>query len=463
MSQEKKPNIVLVVMDTARAQNFSCYGHDRKTSPFLDSLAENNVKYENAFVQENWTLTSHASMFSGNYVSDHQITESMSFEDVDSFTSELEDRGYSTYGFSNVAFLTAEYDFDTLFDYFEYNRGEDFFSGIETTREGFRDGSGVGRYLNLIGDIASSRRFDKVFTGLDNFLSEKLFLKDSGAKETNRKVRNILKDQEDPFFLFLNYTEPHTPYIPPFPYSHKFLDNKARAGELREIAYRSKDRYLGTDEDPDEEFVQTLRNLYDGEINYLDTKLEELHDYISERFPDTVFIFTSDHGEYIGEHGFFDHGIGSFKEVKHVPLIEKFPDGQNEEIEKPVEIKHLCDHILKLSEGDLKPIQGKKIAFSEDIGSKDNDKTKFFYEERGYYGVSAFTENHFFEWYSSGKTVLRDMETGEEMRDEEKETRLRNEISDRFGSPENNSVIENEEIDPEDEKIKSELEKLGYL
>ena len=65
MSSSDKPNIVLVVMDTARAQNFSCYGYERKTSPFLDSLAEENVIYKNAYSQANWTLPSHASMFSG--------------------------------------------------------------------------------------------------------------------------------------------------------------------------------------------------------------------------------------------------------------------------------------------------------------------------------------------------------------------------------------------------------------
>lgn len=462
MSKEK-PNIVLVVMDTARAQNFSCYGYDRNTTPFLDSLAESNIRYENALVQENWTLPSHASMFSGEYVSEHGIMESRSFKDIDSFTSELSEKGYSTYGITNVAFLTEEYDFDTLFDYFEYNRGEDFFSGLDVSREEFRESSGIKRYIDLAGDIAYSKRFDKLLTGLNNFFSEKLFLKDSGASATNRKVRNLLKDQEDQFFLFLNYTEPHTPYIPPLPYSHRFLDYKVRAGKLREIAYRSNDRYLGTDDEPSEEFVQTLRNLYDGEINYLDGRLEELHDYISDKFPNTVFIFTSDHGEYIGEHGFFDHGIGSFSEVKHVPLIEKLPDGKNEEIDRPVEIKSLADHVIKLSEGELTAVQGSETAFSEDIGSKDNERTSFFYEDKEYYGVSAFTETHIFEWYSSGKTVLRNKESGEEVGDEEIEEKLRNKISERLGNPEENSVVENEEINPEDEKIKSELEKLGYL
>ena len=237
-----KPNIVLVVMDTARAKNFSCYGHDRETTPFLDSLAEENVKYENAISQARWTLPSHASMFCGEYISEHRASESMSFSDIDYFQEELSEKGYTNLGVANISFLSSEYDADEMFDDLTHMSNESIFTGLSIDREGFKEKRGLGKYFELLKKTfteGGKRKIRLLLERVSDHVKDNLLISDSGAEETNRVVKQKLgKLDEEPFFLFLNYTEPHIDYKPPFPYSHKFTDGKFR---LKSLLDRSRE------------------------------------------------------------------------------------------------------------------------------------------------------------------------------------------------------------------------------
>jgi arylsulfatase A-like enzyme len=456
----EKPNIVFIVMDTARGENFSCNGYERKTSPFLDSLSEDSVKYERTISQANRTQISHASMFTGDYISEHRIDLDNSFADLDVFQDKLSEKGYRTLGATNVVYLSEEYDADEMFDDFFYNPGPSFFTDLSMSREEFRQGDGWRRYVDLVKTIVGDKAFLKPLEALKRKFRKYLFLEDSGARRTDRWVKEQLEDQEEPFFLFLNYLEPHGPYKPPFPYSHKFLDNRFRWFSLIDTLIPGPKIYPDDGGRPSEEKVELWKSLYDGEISYLDARLEKLHSWIKERYSNTVFIFTSDHGEHFLEKDLKGHSIGVYDEVTHVPLIEEFPDDVSGEIEEPVELRQLHDHVLSISEGDFEPIEG-GLAFSEDMSSGERDTGRR--EKLLSYTVSVQDSEYKLIWYANGEKELFSMPGEEDIEDSELEEELSEKILDRIGDPEEMDLVAGQEKDVKDEKIKENLKDLGYM
>lgn len=473
MSSEK-PNIVLVVMDTARAESFSCYGNERKTTPFLDDLAEENVKYENAVSQARWTLPSHASMFSGEYISDHLASKDMSFSSIkdDCVQRDLKEKGYTTLGVANIGFLAPEYDADELFDDLTHFAPWSIFSGLELDRSDFMERDGLKKYLDLgfhflrDGSLEdywkASKRFGYYFKQLS-------FLSDSGARETNKVALDKLEslDDDEDFFLFLNYKEPHADYKPPAPFSHKFIDGKFRWRGLLNHCREDTIKYMDSDRDFSEQLLQDWKDLYDSELNYLDSRLKKLYEEVKERHPDTVFIFTSDHGEYFNEYGRFDHWSGLHEPVTHVPLIEVFPEDLSKDIESVVETKSLRNHLNDLADGGFEPMEGTDYAFSEDFGRDKSDSFNHHISEedaeywsRG--SIKIRTESHELIWYEDGEKEIFKIPNEEELEDSDVEEKLSEKIEDRFGNPEEID-FEDGDIEAKDDKIKKSLEELGYL
>jgi arylsulfatase A-like enzyme len=430
-------------MDTARAKSLCCYGCSNKTTPFLDSLAEENVKYENAYSQANWTLPSHTSLFSGKYFSQHRIDKNYSFDGINTFIGDLSDKGYDTMGLTNVTYLSEDFDADQLFDEFFYNPGPSFFQDLEFGREDFHSQESFNKYLNLSKHLITNFRFDKPLKFLKRKSDNLLLRDDSGAAKTNEEIKNRLKDRDNSFFLFLNYLEPHTPYLPPFPYSHKFQENKFQWFNLINESAPG----LGEDTGNRKEI---LTSLYEGEINYLDSRIKKVYNWIMERYPNTVFIFTSDHGEYIFEHGYQCHkDTNLHDEVTKVPLIEVLPENISENIENPVEIKDIGQHILQLAEGDFDPMDS-KIAISEMLGQEKDAE-----QDREYLVSATDGENRLFWGSNSGKRMVSGSEDGEI------EKKLSDKISGEVGDPEElNLVLGDSNIN--DEEVKEKLADLGY-
>lgn len=466
-----RPNIVLVVMDTARAKSFSCYGNSNQTTPFLDSLAGQNVKYENAISQANWTMPSHASIFSGEYNTEHDINGSHSFAEIQSFTEDLQDLGYHTTAVTNVTFLSEEFGADTLFDDFTYNAGPSFFSDIELDREEFHERPGYFKYGELAWHLFKNKRMDKAVDVLERKLRKISLRWDSGANETNKivksKIRSVPDDEN--FFLFLNYLEPHDPYLPPFPYSHKFLDNGFRWGSIISTSSENRKKYLDPDNTPPENLFSLSESLYHSELSYLDSKIEELYQWLKKEYPGTVFIFTADHGEYFYEHERVAHVVGLHSEVTHVPLIEVFPDGRTLDIESPVELRRLKDHIVELAKNKQDTVKSDRVAVSEYLGvNKSLLREKGVENEEALdkfsrYRASASTNEYRLIWFCDGEKVLYTLPEQEEVENNEKVEELSSIIVDRVGDPEEKSRFQEDEIDTKDEEIKQNLKDLGYM
>lgn len=463
----EKPNIVLVVMDTARAENFSCYGYEKETTPFLDSLAEENIKYENAYSQANWTLSSHASMFSGQYPSEHKADLDKNIGDLEVVQDDLNDKGYTTLGAVNVGYLSSSTGVDTFFDKHEFmNEGVNMDENtiFEKAKE-MRDVPKLEKYWKLGKEALLVGNFRDLFQA-GFFVGKKALMKiDSGAKKTNKKAYEYLDDLEDePFFMFLNYAEPHAPFKPPFPFSHKFLDNKFRYRSIFEADHKNMKKYLDSRKEPSDELMDIKTSLYDGSINYLDSRLENLYSRIKEEHPNSVFIFTSDHGEYLYAHERVNHLVGLHEEVTHVPLIEAFPEEVEANVEGVVELRQLREHITDLAEGSTDTIETTDYAVSEDYGGEnfpvfrnldlmDEDRRK-----HSRYSASAVNQDEQLIEYSDGEKEENPCRDNEKASDSALKT-----VEDKVGRPSEKESGEGEDLDVEDEKIKENLKDLGYI
>ncbi|WP_414837768.1 sulfatase [Candidatus Nanosalina sp. VS9-1] len=379
----EKPNIVHIVMDTARADTLSCYGCEDETSPFLDSLAEGGVKYERPVSQAVWTMPSHASMFTGKHQHHHGVmTAEDDLRNLDMFPSHLSERGYETIGVVNVPFLWPQYGFDEYFDRYDYVNSN-YMSKIGVM-EDIEKAEGIfGKFGAAVKSCYREEGFRGIFNLGKYLTKEVLLLNDSGAKRTNEIALNHANASDNPFYMFINYLEVHDPYSPPFPYSHKFLDNKKKWLSLTSLASfspyvrRHTPHFYRNDVDVNHEELETMKNLYKGEQRYLDGKIKELYDSIKEDYPNTVFIITSDHGEAFGEHDHFEHFGSLHDEVTRVPLIEDFPEDVNKNIEYQVETRQLHDHIIDIADGTLKPIDEVEYAITEYPGRDIANNPKF--------------------------------------------------------------------------------------
>ncbi len=363
-AEARHPNILLLVMDTARADRLSCYGCERTppTSPNLDALAAEGVRYTRAIAQSTWTLPSHASLFTGLYASQHGATED-SFKLRDRFVTLaelLQSRGYRTAGFSNNhIFVNRRFGFAQGFE--EWHTLED--ASLEQVRD-FK--------VNAIRRTYSkpTLRLFSIFTGGAPSTGpwtpeQEAPVADEGAQATTIMTQRWLHAHgrdEEPFFLFLNFMEPHTPYdappeflarylppgMPPTPVFQSeeeadlwsFLVGEKRDFSNAELQIRRKYALLGSRAglfEVSNTFRAAIEARYDAQIAYLDNQIGRVIDKLRELeiLDDTLVIVTSDHGEHLGEGGRWKHQESVHHVLAHVPLIVRhptfFPGGQTED------------------------------------------------------------------------------------------------------------------------------------
>lgn len=293
------PSIVLITLDTVRADHLSCYGYRRPTTPHLDGFAARGVLFENVVAASSWTLPSLASIFTGLLPHQHGADWAVPLDD-DSWTLAriLQSKGYETVGFNaNPFYGLGGWGLDEGFNLYD----DDSFALRHNLAVTFVGQSAL-RFLydHLIG----YNRFDR---------------RDAG--NLNRDVARWyrLRDPSRPFFIFLNYMDAHRPYLPPAPYHHRF------GGIPRYLLARMATPLQ--DGHPPHPYTnqerQDLLDGYDNSLAYLDDQIDQLVRLIRSRpgGENTIFIVTSDHGEGFGEHGTYDHGWNLYSEVLRVPLI----------------------------------------------------------------------------------------------------------------------------------------------
>ena len=337
-------------MDTARAKTTLPATYDR-TLPHLAELSKDATVFENAATVAPWTLPSHASVFTGQYTSTHKTdAKTPLFEpDVSPLAEQLSNRGYLTGGISANPWVSPEFGFNRGFEDFsmKWDRG---WNQIDLTAAVNSESTIEG--LLTIFKQTSPRRYPTLLRSLWH----KKFSKtpaDNGANQITTRASEWIKNQsdsDDPFFLFLNYLEPHLPYTPPEEFSEEFLtaEELQKANEIDQDPWR----YIaGQVSHSDEEF-QLLEKLYLAEIKYLDAQIGRLFDWLKESglYEETAIFVIGDHGENIGEHELMDHQYCLYDTLVNVPLLAKHPDLESGAVEeRPVESRDLYPTILQLA------------------------------------------------------------------------------------------------------------------
>ncbi len=280
LDADSKPNVLLVVLDTVSASHLSMYGYGRDTAPELSAAAARGAVFSNAYSVAPWTLPSHATLFTGLLPVAHGATqEHLKLDDRHFTLAEiLRNDGYQTMAAVGNSIVGRH-------------------TGLE---------QGFGTFLPTW-----RKDVDAVYG--------------AGPQHVNNAaLLHFLDglDDDDRFFVFLNYIEAHSPYEPP----EEFLRRVVADADLRRAA-RSIDQswqayYAGTNPLSEEDFAR-LSDLYDAEIVQLDEIFGDLLDELRNRglLDETLVVVTSDHGENLGDHGHFDHVFSIHDSLLRVPLI----------------------------------------------------------------------------------------------------------------------------------------------
>jgi arylsulfatase A-like enzyme len=283
-----KPNIILISLDTLRAQSMSCYGFTKETTPFMDQLAREGVLFENMCSASTTTPPSHMSMMTGLYRSVHGVFNSQVLDqNITTLPEVLSNKGYAT---------------------------------CAVTEDGF-----------LVRDMGFGRGFDDYYEIKDITLFNKLLVAGGFAKDVFEKGKSwIAAKNNQKFFLFLHTYEVHAPYFPPPPYDTMFLDNPQKHSENLN-KFRTYKGRLDAHKFPPE----FIRAQYEGEARYTDDLIKDFIGFINDRglAAKTLVIITSDHGEELFEHrDIVGHGRYTYDTESHIPFImwmpEKLPSGK---------------------------------------------------------------------------------------------------------------------------------------
>lgn len=296
-----RPNLILVSIDTLRADRLGAYRYQRETTPFLDSFAAQSALFEHAIAPASWTLPSHVSLFTGLYPSSHGVNSAQDLgigAGTEILTETLKQAGYRTFAYTGGGYVNKRYGFGRGFEDYQKTKN-------------------------------------------DNQRDERGFL---AALHTAHDRVQALPDG-DPYFLFLHTYAVHCPYVPSEPYATMFRSpgaEKINSGLCGPQYSKMKDLSKGQ--------ALFLSDRYDGSIRLVDTNLKEFVDGMRADglLENTYIVITSDHGEEFLEHGQVGHENSLHRELLMVPLLIAGPGIQARRMQEPVSLVDIYPTILDL-------------------------------------------------------------------------------------------------------------------
>ncbi len=298
-------NIILITVDTVRADHLGIYEYERDTSPNIDRLATQGTMFKYNFAAAPSTTPSHATIMTGLYPQTHGVTASgYKIGNVDTIASILSKQGYETAAFASAS---------TVKSYItNLNSGFDVYNEQFYLLEGYALQPPVRIILQKLGLIryeASQRRADLVNKAAFEWL------------ETHKNKR---------FFAWIHYFDAHAPYDPPVPYDKLFTDPNYKGGVRKEDTLNLEMENIKNKKTISKEDHDYIVGLYDGEIKYMDYHIGQLLKKLDEmKLTDkTTIILVSDHGEEFGEHDptYYWHGKYVYDTSMRVPFIIKGPE-----------------------------------------------------------------------------------------------------------------------------------------
>jgi len=317
-----RPNILLVTMDTVRADHVSVYGYARDTTPNLRAFAKESTVYDRAMATAGFTLPTHASMFTGLYPAWHRAEVSPAHP----FGGPLPPRSRTLASMLRAAgYWTAE----AVANYGYLGKSSGLTQGFALTDARLAahlSDSDRPFYLR-----EGARKLLSAAMNTDGFDEYRL-----RAADIDRHASTLLeqaRSQQRPFFVFLNYMDAHVPYLPPPQFRDKFSAGDPALKPISAKEYLAlRDAVNDGKRVLTEEEKRYLVSQYDAGIASIDAAIGDLLARLRELglYENTLIIITSDHGEAFGEHNRMEHAIGSvYQDQLHVPLLVKYP-GQQE-------------------------------------------------------------------------------------------------------------------------------------
>jgi arylsulfatase A-like enzyme len=341
----KKPNIVLIILDTVRADHLSCYGYAGKKTPNIDSFASQAVKYNHAYATASWTLPSVASILTGMYPpghgadrlkeTDNPATQIKGLDNKHAtLAALLKEAGYATAAVISCAFLTNNFGLHQGFDYFDENISS----------------------ATTIMQTCAAVSFLNIFFPINDLLTSKGHNDRRIGGQVNASAIDWLNqhDSTKPFFLMLHYFDAHHPYFPEklgvqsIPYSIR--NRYAKSANYADVEKQLIDTVMQGKKELLQDEKQFLIENYDNQIVALDVKIGQIVSHLKEMklYDESLIIIAADHGESFGEHNLMLHGICLYEDNLHVPLLIKYPlaDQKRGAIDYPVSLTGLVPTVL---------------------------------------------------------------------------------------------------------------------
>jgi len=363
--KKKKPNIILISIDTLRADHLRCFGNNKIHTPNIDKIATDGVIYRSAIAQAPNTLPSHFSILTSLYPTTHLAFHESSplghglnklTAEKDTLAKALKKEGFSTAAFVDGGYLNHKYGYDQGFDIYD----------------------DAGGHLAVI----------------------------------NKKVLDYIeKNHNQNFFLFMHFYDVHGPYEPPTQYRNMYYSKHNNTGNDTRMEYLKcleALRYLNLD---DIYSFDRLKANYMGGVTYADNELGKLFDKLSSLniYDDTIIIILSDHGESFLEHNFYvGHGLQCYDQEVHIPLIIKFPKQKNKStvIYDQVESIDVMPTILDVLDVSLnQKAQGRSLLPL--FNSKNTDIERLFaYGEANAHGLRFVRTNKWKYIYTPKTDVM---------------------------------------------------------
>ena len=395
-----RTNVILIVTDTARRDNFSCYGHHHNTTPNIDAFAKDGVLFSNFIATGSWTLPTHASLFTGMYPSRHGAHHSDNHEEgiplADgnvTLAEILAEQGYHNAAVvSNYAILGKQSNIQQGFHYYlvQASQFQNFFWGLVTKEVG------------LLHKIIQNRFFKLNFYKL--------------SSEINTYALNWLNHHRDEdFFLFINYMEPHkgANYLPEG-YDRLYGFNWKR-WDRETVSQKEMEKIIHLQQKVPVEHLQVEYDWMDCKVHYMDKYIGKLMSSLKAMnlYDSSLIILMSDHGELFGEHNSFSHTEDLYNELIRVPLIIKYPKTMNRKgnASKYVQTVDLMPEILSLLNVPVpEDLQGQPIGLvnhkiiSELFRSKLHPITKLF-PERYYRDLKSIISSKHYKYIQASNDM----------------------------------------------------------
>jgi arylsulfatase len=306
------PDVVLVVVDTLRADHLGTYGFPHPTSPHLDRFAAGAVVFERALAASATTMPSHASLMTSRFVREHSVgwvNGATRLEGLETLASHFQAAGYAT--------------------------------GAFVGNFGLRRASGLDAGFDVYDDAFSTRE-----------LNRPDYYERRAPETTTRALAWLAAQREGPVFLFVHYQDPHGPYTPPEAFAEPFAALEATETLVLPVVEGGDD----PGGIPHDQALPGLARLgqyarrYAGEIAYFDASFATLLEGLEARGRPNVTLVTADHGESFGEGGFYlNHGHATTWDQVHIPLLLRAPGLAAERRSDPVHHVDVAPTLLALA------------------------------------------------------------------------------------------------------------------